>query len=53
MIKIDGVIKKPINVVLKKCKPISKPKIRRDPNQFEAPTIEELQSTLSRLRPTK
>jgi hypothetical protein len=41
------------NVVLKKCKPISKPKIRRDPNQFEPPTIEELQSTLSRLRPTK
>lgn len=40
------------NVVLKKSKPISKPKIKRDPNHFEPPTIEELQSTLSRLRKT-
>lgn len=38
------------NVILKKGKPISKPKVKRDPNQFEPPTIEELQSTLSRLK---
>jgi len=38
------------NVILKKSKPIQKPKIKRDPNQFEPPTIEELQSTLSRLK---
>ena len=38
------------NVILKKSKPISKPKIKRDPNHFEPPTIEELQSTLSRLK---
>lgn len=38
------------NVILKKSKPISKPKLKRDPNHFEPPTIEELQSTLSRLK---
>ena len=43
------------NVVLKKGKPInkSKKKLNKDPNHFEPPTLEELQSTLSRLKPTK
>ena len=42
------------NVVLKKGKPINKSKIRnKNPNHFEPPTLEELQSTLSRLKPTK
>ena len=41
------------NVVLKKGKPIDKKPIKKDPNHFEPPTIEELQTTLSRLRKTK
>ena len=41
------------NVVLKKGKPINKKPIKKDPNHFEPPTLEELQTTLSRLRKTK
>lgn len=41
------------NVVLKKGKPITKPKIKKVSNHFEPPTLEELQSTLSRLKSTK
>lgn len=41
------------NVVLKKGKKIDKKPIKKDPNHFEPPTIEELQTTLSRLRKTK
>lgn len=41
------------NVVLKKGKPIDKKPIKRDPNHFEPPTLEELQTTLSRLRKTR
>lgn len=41
------------NVVLKKGKPINKKPIKRDPNHFEPPTLEELQTTLSRLRKTR
>lgn len=41
------------NVVLKKGKPITKPKIKKVSNHFEPPSLEELQSTLSRLKPTK
>jgi len=41
------------NVVLKKSKPIEKKPIKKDPNHFEPPTLEELQTTLSRLRKTK
>lgn len=41
------------NVVLKKGKPIHKKPIKKDPNHFEPPTLEELQTTLSRLRKTK
>jgi hypothetical protein len=41
------------SVTLKKTRPIIKNKIKRDPNQFEPPTLEELQTTLSRLKPTK
>jgi len=41
------------NVVLKKSKPIGKKPIKKDPNHFEPPTLEELQTTLSRLRKTK
>ena len=40
------------NVVLKKGKHIPKKKIKNN-NNFEPPTKEELQTTLSRLRPTK
>lgn len=42
-----------INVVLKKGKPIDKKPIKKDPNHFEPPTLEELQTTLSRLRKTR
>jgi len=41
------------NVVLKKGKPIDKKPIKKDPNHFEPPTLEELQTTLSRLRKTR
>ena len=41
------------NVVLKKGKPIDKKPIKRDPNHFRPPTLEELQTTLSRLRKTR
>jgi hypothetical protein len=42
------------NVVLKKAKHIKKKKIiQRDSNNFEPPTLEELQITLSKLRSTK
>ena len=41
------------SVVLKKSKPIEKKPIKKDPNHFEPPTLEELQTTLSRLRKTK
>ena len=41
------------SVTLKKTKPITKKIIIKDPNHFEPPTLEELQTTLSRLRPTK
>jgi len=41
------------NVVLKKGKPITKKKIKKISNHFEPPSLEELQSTLSRLKPTK
>ena len=41
------------NVILKKGKPISKPKPKINPNNFEPPSLEELQSTLARLKPTK
>ena len=41
------------NVVLKKGKKIDKKPIKRDPNHFEPPTLEELQTTLSRLRKTR
>jgi len=41
------------SVTLKKTKPITKNKIIKDPNHFEPPTLEELQTTLSRLKPTK
>ena len=43
------------NVVLKKSKHINiyKKPIKKDPNHFEPPTLEELQTTLSRLRKTK
>ena len=41
------------SVTLKKAKPIIKKTIIKDPNHFEPPTLEELQTTLSRLRPTK
>ena len=41
------------NVVLKKGKPIDKKPIKKNPNHFEPPTLEELQTTLSRLRKTR
>lgn len=41
------------NVVLKKGKPITKQKPKKISNHFEPPSLEELQSTLSRLKPTK
>ena len=41
------------NVVLKKRKPIEKKPIKKNPNHFEPPTLEELQTTLSKLRKTK
>jgi hypothetical protein len=41
------------NVVLKKGKPINKKPIKRVSNHFEPPTLEELQTTLSRLRKTR
>ena len=41
------------NVVLKKSKYIEKKPIKKDPNHFEPPTLEELQTTLSRLKPVK
>jgi len=41
------------NVVLKKGKKIDKKPIKKDPNHFEPPTLEELQTTLSRLRKTR
>tara|TARA_E500000178_G_C16891289_1_gene693650 strand:- start:23 stop:940 length:918 start_codon:yes stop_codon:yes gene_type:complete len=41
------------NVVLKKGKPIHKNPIKKESNHFEPPTLEELQTTLSRLRKTK
>ena len=41
------------SIVLKKGKPIHKTPIKKDPNQFEPPTLEELQTTLSRLRKTR
>jgi len=41
------------SVTLKKAKPIIKKTIIKDPNHFEPPTLEELQTTLSRLKPTK
>ena len=41
------------NVVLKKGKKIDKKPIKKDPNHFEPPTLEELQTTLSRLKPVK
>ena len=41
------------NVVLKKGKPIHKKEIKKDPTNFEPPTLEELQTTLSRLRKTR
>ena len=41
------------NVVLKKGKPIDKKPIKKDHNHFEPPTLEELQTTLSRLRKTR
>jgi hypothetical protein len=41
------------NVILKKSKPIQKDRIKKNPNHFEPPTIEELQSTLSRLKKIK
>ena len=41
------------SVVLKKGKPIIKKKIKKDPNHFEPPTLEELQTTLSRLKKIK
>ena len=40
-------------VVLKKGKKIDKKPIKKDPNHFEPPTLEELQTTLSRLRKTR
>jgi len=42
-----------MNVKLKKGKSRPKKIIEKDPNHFEPPTLEELQTTLSRLRPTK
>ena len=41
------------NVVLKKSKPIVKKPIKKISNHFEPPTLEELQTTLSRLRKTR
>jgi len=41
------------SVVLKKRKIVDKKIIRREPGSFEPPTLEELQTTLSRLRKTK
>lgn len=41
------------NVVLKKSKPINKKPIKKISNHFEPPTLEELQTTLSRLRKTR
>ena len=41
------------SVTLKKTKPITKKRIIKDPNHFEPPTLEELQTTLSRLKSTK
>ena len=41
------------SVVLKKGKKIDKKPIKKDPNHFEPPTLEELQTTLSRLRKTR
>lgn len=41
------------NVVLKKGKPIVKKPIKKQSNHFEPPTLEELQTTLSRLRKTR
>ena len=41
------------NVVLKKGKKIDKKPIKKESNHFEPPTLEELQTTLSRLRKTK
>jgi hypothetical protein len=41
------------SVTLKKTQPITKKIIIKDPNHFEPPTLEELQTTLSRLKPTK
>ena len=41
------------SVTLKRMKPIIKKIIIKDPNHFEPPTLEELQTTLSRLKPTK
>ena len=41
------------NVVLKKSKPRVKKPVKKDPNHFEPPTLEELQTTLSRLRKTR
>ena len=41
------------NVVLKKSKPIEKKPFKKVSNHFEPPTIEELQTTLSRLKSVK
>tara|TARA_B100001287_G_C22669842_1_gene524735 strand:+ start:241 stop:1095 length:855 start_codon:yes stop_codon:yes gene_type:complete len=41
------------SVILKKGKPITKKKIKKDSNHFEPPTLEELQTTLSRLKKIK
>jgi len=41
------------SVVLKKGKKIDKKPIQKEPNHFEPPTLEELQTTLSRLRKTR
>jgi len=41
------------SVVLKKSHPMKAKKIIKEPGSFEPPTLEELQTTLSRLRPTK
>ena len=41
------------SVVLKKGKKIDNKPIKKDPNHFEQPTLEELQTTLSRLRKTR
>lgn len=41
------------SVVLKKGKKIDKKPIKKVPNHFEPPTLEELQTTLSRLRKTR